>query len=620
MSGQLKAPRRSREARRLDRDEWRLRQIAFQAAQLKAEAKEKTISVGLKKEELDFYRVYPDKRYVAGYFLEEKTDAMLARGLKYKFRIPEDKEDPEVPLILYQRDLATGEEIPLGEAGDLYHLLLHTPGGISIELDLIVESRTSVESPESWLYYSCYDIGHGEKAYTVPNSAWQNYLTYREDVEGVREELDIRLLFLAVGHRNYIGGCNLDQFKKVTAFQLKRMMGEMLPGFTYVRPTVAEAQLNTLEGDQAELLRMSPVYGRSIKEAAFFDTPYFHLRRRTTPRVFQSCARQPCIDDALMGIDDDDWSTASTTKSTKSSRSSRSSGRRAKTRKEKFEGAAAQNVQVLHPDVQKLILDCFDPQSQENIQSQNLAKKIQKKVLKSPRGKGKIPKSWKHFSEFTTPDPTPEPTTPPGAELTAMEVAIDEIRDQHNHSELEAMGGVQVYVDDLNDAREGTLSASLCNSSLISGLEILKVTLEGELEAGEANGDDKARDELTEEDIDRFADAESKANIDDEGGEVCAQGARALSSTQVIPAGAEDDFGIQVPDLSYLFNDSVELWLAKHPNESDIVTVETDDSALSVNLEVRLTQSESEEIERSFPEGFLDEDLYVVGFNLKKFK
>ena len=197
-----------------------------------------------------------------------------------------------------------------------------------------------------------------------------------------------------------------------------------------------------------------------------------------------------------------------------------------------------------------------------------------------------------------------------------MEVAIDEIRDKHNHSELEAMGGVQVYVDDLNDAREGSLSVSLCNSSLISGLEVLKVSLEDEIAL---SGDDKEeyKNEDPNPDEDTPANAESMPDVEDVK-EAEDLGAGALSSTQVIPAGSEDDFGIEVPDLSYLFNDSVELWLAKHPKESDIVTVDTDDSALSVNLEVRLTQSERDEIERSFPEGFLDEDLYVVGFNLTK--
>lgn len=620
MSGQVGAQRRSRAQRQLDRDEWRLRQIAFQAAKLKAEVEEKTVTVNIKKDELDFYRVYPDKRFIAPYWLTEKTFEMAAKGLKYKYRIPEDSQDPEVPLLLFQRDLNTGEEVKLGEAGDLYCLTLHTYEGTVMEIHIIVESRTSVESRESWLYYSCFDIGHGEKAYTIPSRAWQNYLLYREDKEGVREELDTRLLFLAVGNREYIGGCTLENFKKVSSYQLKQMILDMRPGGTYIRPTTEEAELDTMEGDTVELLRMSPVYGKQLdKDASFFDAPYFHVRRRAVPRLFQTHQRRSAIDDQMLEEMERTSSRSSTTSSTRSFRSSRSSSRRRnRSRSEKFAGNQDPTVKSLPPGVQKLILDCLNPMSEDNVNSRNLGREIVEAALNSPRAQGNIPKSWKLFSGFTTPEnEEADPQTPPGAEISVMEQAIDDILDAHNQSELEAMGGIQVYVDDLNKARNCDTedpSLSTTNCSLISGLEILKVTLEEE-----ESQDQRSAKGFEEIDISQNNEILDAITNDPDGDVEEPSGAGALSSTQVIPSGAEDDFGVEAEDLPFLFNDSIDLWLAKQVNESQIVTVETDDSALMSDQEVRLTAQEREELERSFPEGFLDEDMFVVGFNLTKF-
>lgn len=65
----------------------------------------------------------------------------------------------------------------------------------------------------------------------------------------------MRLLFIALGNRAYIGGCTLEGFKPVTIHQIKLIRTEMMAGGTYVRPTTAEAQLSLMDVQPGELLR-----------------------------------------------------------------------------------------------------------------------------------------------------------------------------------------------------------------------------------------------------------------------------------------------------------------------------------------------------------------------------
>ena len=71
--------------------------------------------------------------------------------------------------------------------------------------------------------------------------------------------------------------------------------------------------------------------------------------------------------------------------------------------------------------------------------------------------------------------------------------------------------------------------------------------------------------------------------------------------------------------LDYPHNDSVEVFLSKECNESQIVTVE-DSRQNTVNESILEGPTNPEEIRAEFPEGFLDEDLNKVGKNLTKFK
>ena len=253
----------SRAEKSLEKSQRLLMKRAYNAARLKVESDERRLDELVKEDEEKFFRLIPDKVFVAKYFLEERTDQMKMGGLRYRYNIPEEDADPEVTLQLWRRDMGSGMEKLIGDAGDLYTVELMSPCGEgTLNINIIVESHESRKQATSRLYYSVFDIGHAERAYTVPSEAWFTYLMFREDEPRNRYELDTRLLFIAIGDRGQLGAsCTLSHFKKVGLNDLVQLMQYMTPGKVYVRPTSDEACLAMTEEGTEELLRSDPDEG-----------------------------------------------------------------------------------------------------------------------------------------------------------------------------------------------------------------------------------------------------------------------------------------------------------------------------------------------------------------------
>ena len=90
---------------------------------------------------------------------------------------------------------------------------------------------------------------------------------------------------------------------------------------------------------------------------------------------------------------------------------------------------------------------------------------------------------------------------------------------------------------------------------------------------------------------------------------------------KIIPAGAEGEEYDQ--NISYLFNDSLNIFLASAVNESQIVTILTDDSVNMSTTEANVVQVQMEEIPEvqeeapaAIPDGMPDEDELRILFHL----
>ena len=231
-----------------ERERILLEKRAYNAARLKAEeekirreSEERKLQILTDLEEDRYFNLLPDRRYVATYWLTERSMRMRLDGLRYKFKIPE-MADPEMTLQLWRRDRVTDEEMLVGNVGDLYTVWLKIP-----------ESRRSAQSR---MYYSIFDVGHHEKAYSIPAEAWQTYMMFRSDEEEDRVEIDTRMWYIAIGDKGQLEGhCTMEHFRTLNLEQLKDIMNNLMPGLTYDRPTSEEALLCMNTGTVFELLR-----------------------------------------------------------------------------------------------------------------------------------------------------------------------------------------------------------------------------------------------------------------------------------------------------------------------------------------------------------------------------
>ena len=165
------------------------------------------------------------------------------------------------------------------------------------------------------------------------------------------------------------------------------------------------------------------------------------------------------------------------------------------------------------------------------------------------------------------------------------------------------LGKLAIFVDDLAShdldlARtENDTLPTLTDSSLISGIDHLAVTVEEDQMPEEVlEGQEDGQDDTPEEEL-----SEKAGNI--------------------IPAGAE---GQEYDNnISYLFNDSLNLFLASAVNESQIVTILTDDSVNMSIQDAGNVVAPMEEIPEgqlivnpAIPDGMPDEDVLRIEFNV----
>ena len=564
-------------------DEWKHRRKAFKVAREKADVQDRVTMRRYTYEERDLlYRVYPAKFYIANYWLEEKTKDMRAKRLKYKFVRSEDPKDPEVVLHLFKRSKRKRVEVDQGEAGDLYTVELFLPSGGSVEIHIVAESLESMRGGKSRLLYSVFDVGCQEHAYTVPCEAWQNYLLFRENVDGVREEMDIRLLFCAIGNRAHIGGCTLEGFRAITLYQVKRIREEMMAGETYVRPTTIEAQLSMEDMQPRELLR-GPIR-RDLTPR--FD--FLAVRRRSSLKP----KKQPCFTKAVeLELEDN-------------------TGARGKWKKGNFKEKRSQGdipeVKELPQDVKSLILDCFNPYSSLNIESREIAQQAQRVVeeLDETSSRSTL-RSWSGSGWMSE-------NGGQGGERSSQ---CSEER-ASNPSEAEAMGPLSryssadltIYPDDITMKTQ-----EISNLSMVSGLEEMAISAEESLLQEDA--------EVADRDAEGIPNVQPMPALEEADEEEDVLPDLVETSKDTIEESEEEDDALGPVNLSYMFNDSVEWYLSKVANESQIVTVSSDDSVdVSDQAEIIEQLQELDDDSDLFQDDAQNVDYVIMGFNLKRSK
>ena len=129
------------EERKKERDQLLKEKHAYNAARLKLESEERRLDELVRRDEEKYFNLIPDKAFVASYFLEERTTQMRECGLRYRYKITEADENPEVTLQLWRRNQDSEEDVMVADVGDLYTVTLLSPCGMgSFNINIIVES------------------------------------------------------------------------------------------------------------------------------------------------------------------------------------------------------------------------------------------------------------------------------------------------------------------------------------------------------------------------------------------------------------------------------------------------------------------------------------------------
>ena len=206
--------------------------------------------------------------------------------------------------------------------------------------------------------------------------------------------------------------------------------------------------------------------------------------------------------------------------------------------------------------------------------------------------------------EFCARDPrTPTATIRSWEEAGWKPTSAGELNISQNPSEAEAMGPdldeEEVLNTAVNEGGDFQPAMSAANLSLVSGIELLAVSREGEedspefpstLEEGSGQGASAAPPQV----------AAAMGNI-------------------IVPGGEEDDG--EEWGTAYLLNDSIDLYMVSRPSgEAYIVNVSGEDSVLSSSMEEVPTTPTDVGQGASSEHGKREEEAYVSGFNLKRFK
>ena len=238
-----------------------------------------------------------------------------------------------------------------------------------------------------------------------------------------------------------------------------------------------------------------------------------------------------------------------------------------------------------------MILDCFDPNSPQNVASREAAMKA--KVITDVFD-GIFPR----FAPRPRANSAPvSENGGPGAELSEAEEVAS------NPSEAEAMGPLRRYMDDVTSPpfpADVTMKTQELSTSMVSGLEDLALSME----SGHAQQEDNREESNS-----------SPPPLE------ASNSSEVIEEVELDEApGAVDDSDGSVVNTSYLFNDSVDWYLSKVTNESQIITLSSSEDSVDITGQENMEDQDpnlDDDADLFYDDQF--NDAYVVmGFNLRK--
>ena len=591
----------SRAERRQERNQRLLMKRAYNAARLKFESEERRLDRILEEDDERYFSLIPDRDYIPTYFLEERSDWMREAGLRYRYGVPMDHGNPEIMLQVWKRDPDCGEELFECVAGDLYTLTAMAPcGSGTVSLSLIVESSESRQSSNSWLQYSVFDIGCQEKAFAIPGEAWFTYMMWREDDPSRRRELDTRLLFLAVGDYSQLGnGCTVDHFRQFTVDDVSFLIQNMQVGKVYSRPTSAEALLSTDQGGAIELLRSDP---------DSFDTMHAHLMEDSVEDADEDLL---CLADVFKGL----AVTSGAKEEFNEGFSETGLVDHVKKVKTKEPAFKQPRVEIdLEDEKSKAIMDlltqCVDPPEEEKLVIGDLRRSVREiRNLETPRrmdfseaevnriqrGKKKMARRKlskdRRYAESELEDRKEK--------LKEKEESENEKKEGWAASspkgkETSSSGSAtKIPAPQLGSFKFVTFIDDL---GLIEAIEVpgemscfTKERAKPQATNAELNPAKTVRDIIPEEEIWDSDDSDVMPDLEDK---------EVTDEEEVLS------------DISYLFNDSLEIFLAKPVNESQVLTIKTSESSVTdYDPEEHMEHTSCESCDAASRDNIADEDL-----------
>ena len=229
----------------------------------------------VRREEFSLRRVYANHDDVAKYPLTERSPMMRENKWWHKYNVPVDHRNPEITLQLLKCPGNNVSEV-VADIADLYHVNLTMPAGGDVDLNILISSPEARTNKDWMLPYRVVDCCSGTPAFVVEPDAWFNYLSFWENVDGLRQDLDCRLAFAAVGNRREISTIPYEVFKRrYTGEMVKGLVASMVPGNDYPLPTIEEARLATQHNEQ---LLMGPPAVPSSSQTSDEPPQEEHLR------------------------------------------------------------------------------------------------------------------------------------------------------------------------------------------------------------------------------------------------------------------------------------------------------------------------------------------------------
>lgn len=527
---------------RSEKEDWQVQQLALKKARAKAQIDEEQLLRRVREDDAALFDVRPDKESIARYYLKERTEPMKEMNLWYKYHIPENKDEVEVTLQLWE--CPPGEEPRwIGEVADLYtvHLEVGEDKG-TLAISILIPSSESRLDSRLMPKFSVFDIGCADKAMTVQPEAWFNYLMFRESDELMREEMDQRLLFHAVANKDYTGNITPMTWRNASLNDIIMTIQSMEPGNVYPRPPAHEAELSAEAIHLPEELRMTARVKNvrtNLEERFRFKNHMKNLKRKPN--------RMPRVIDLDVG--NTSWA---------------GTPERKRMRAEAAVSAEMARNKELKGKFLEIVSDCLNPWTEENRKSRAITEAC-RELLPEHQRKKLRPKAvystqvptGRHPAQSPDPEPPTSPvtlrswsgdgwisgqSTPCGSQICQLNDSIRSALSAASY--VDDTARLHLPGDELKVITNETINSLV---SSISGIDVLSL-VGGDEDMARGNDDDVLIvDDNPEENVE--PDHGMEDHDDDEGGWMSA------------------------------FDDSVEIFLAKVRNESQIVTIPTDSSA-----------------------------------------